>query len=321
MKKFFVTGGSGFIGRNLVNSLAAEGNKVRVFDDFSRGKTRKFINENVDMVTGDVTNKSALTKACRGFDSFIHLAAVNGTANFYSKPKVVFEVAARGTLNAIDACTTNEIAQFIFASTAEVYGESEVIPTPEDVSITVKTPFTDRYSYGGSKLVGELMTRYIGFGSIENVLTFRPHNVYGPEMGFDHVVPQIIRKILEGKTNESQATITIQGSGDETRAFAYIEDVVDGIKLLIDKGKSGNIYHIGNPDEYSINELVEKIADIMNCSITIKKGDLTADSPKRRVPNIERISQIGFKPKFNLSEGLKLTIPWYLENNPPTQLS
>ena len=317
MKKFFVTGGSGFIGRNLVNSLALDGNKIRVFDDFSRGKTREFINENVEIMAGDVTNSTELTKASSGFDSFIHLAAVNGTANFYSKPKVVFEVAARGTLNALDACIANDIEQFIFASTAEVYGESDLIPTPEDVSISVKTPFTDRYSYGGSKLVGELMTRYIGFGSIKNVLIFRPHNVYGPEMGFDQVVPQIIQKILKGKTSESQSSITIQGTGDETRAFAFVDDVVDGIKILINRGESGNIYHIGNPDENSINELVKKIAEIMNFSVEISKSDLTADSPRRRVPNIERISQIGFKPKINLSEGLKLTIPWYLENYPP----
>jgi len=318
VKKYFITGGSGFIGRNLVLSLAKEGHQIRVYDDLSRGKTYDFLYPNVELIQGDVKDSKALTIACKGFDSFVHLAAVNGTSNFYSRPKVVFEVAVRGTLNALDACVENEIEQFVFASTAEVYGDSEIIPTPEDARISIIAPFADRYSYGGSKLVGELMTRYIGQGQIDNVLTFRPHNVYGPEMGFEHVIPQFVEKIISGETSPGKSSISIQGSGNETRAFAFIDDVIDGIKILLGKGESGQTYHIGNPTETSIQDLALAISGLLNFSLDIVHGDLSPNSPLRRVPNIEKISRLGYKPKTNLLEGLSKTIPWYVENNPRT---
>ena len=139
MRNFFVTGGSGFLGSNLVLSLLKGGNKVSVFDNLSRGNARRLskISKEINFFNGDVKNYDDLLSKSSGHDFFIHMAAINGTEFFYSKPQEVLDVSIRGILNAIEVCKKNNIKNFIFASSSEVYQNPNLFPTPENVELKI----------------------------------------------------------------------------------------------------------------------------------------------------------------------------------------
>jgi nucleoside-diphosphate-sugar epimerase len=148
---------------------------------------------------------------------------------------------------------------------------------------------------------------------IERVLIFRPHNIYGPSMGNEHVIPQLLNKIALHKDN-SQIKLQIQGNGLESRAFTYVTDLLQGLEILLSRGKNGEIYNIGNPKEVSILELIELIEKIIDKTINVLPGMIQSGSPLRRLPDISKIELLGFKPKVDIEEGLKLTIPHYLKS-------
>ena len=135
----------------------------------------------------------------------------------------------------------------------------------------------------------------------KKLIIFRPHNVYGPSMGYDHVIPEFIKrfKSLKGKQ------FKIQGSGNEIRAFIHIDDFITAFDLILRKGKHLNIYNIGTSEKIKIKNLAYKISKIYDKNIVIKKSSLTKGSTKIRVPDINKIKKLGFKPKLNLDKGLK----------------
>ena len=150
-----------------------------------------------------------------------HLAFINGTSNFYKRPKLVLDVGIRGTLNLMDSINKNKsIKKFIYASSSEVYQNPYSFPTKEEVDIKMSNTFNPRYSYASSKILGEVMTYNYLRNDLKKFI-FRPHNIYGPCMGFEHVIPETIKKIYfaSNKLKNKNITINIQGSGKETRSF------------------------------------------------------------------------------------------------------
>ena len=144
------------------------------------------------------------------------------------------------------------------------------------------------------------------------MVIFRPHNVYGPNMGKEHVVPQLIEKIKNmGKKN----ILKIKGSGKETRAFMFIEDFADAFDLLLRKGKHLNIYNLGNSEQISINSLTKKILKILKLKAKIIKTKIAEGGTSKRCPDIKKILKIGYKKKYDLDLGLKKTIGWYYYGN------
>ena len=135
---------------------------------------------------------------------------------------------------------------------------------------------------------------------------FRPHNIYGPNMGYNHVIPEIVTKLIKAKKN-----LVIQGSGNHTRSFCYIDDFVRGFNILLKKGRNKNIYNIGTQDEIKILQLIQKLVKISNKKLIIKKTKEKLGSTPKRCPDIKKISKLGFKPKINLDVGLKKTFEWY----------
>jgi UDP-glucose 4-epimerase len=312
--KIAVIGSSGFIGSNLVNRLLARDFDITCIDDFSRGKVSHFKGNNFTLKQGTILDPAFLLNSLAGHDIVIHLAAINGTHNFYERPYDVFQVSAEGTLNVIRACEKNKIKTLIYASSAEVYGDPEELPTSENYSPRVNLSYNSRFSYGGGKLVGELMMNYMARHLIERPIVFRPHNVYGPNMGDGHVIPQIIEKIIKGQNSSqgSSLTLEIQGDGTQTRSFAYIDDIVNGIEIIINNGKSNELYHIGNDFEISILDLCEMISELMNVKIEFKHVELLAHSPQRRIPSIDKMKELGYVPQFSLKDGLSETLKWHI---------
>ena len=209
-------------------------------------------------------------------DEVHHLAFVNGTEFFYSQPDLVLDVGVRGMINVIDACRKQNVGTLILASSSEVYQTPPQVPTDESAPLTIPDPLNPRYSYGGGKLISELMAINFGRKYFERVLIFRPHNVYGPDMGFEHVVPQFALRLK--KLADAQAAgrlrFEIQGSGIETRSFCFIDDLVAGVMAMREKGEHLGIYHVGTTEEVAIADLARRIAAIAGREIELVPGAL-----------------------------------------------
>ena len=317
-KKYFVTGGSGFIGGALVRRLVASGAQVRVLDNLMRGSPRQLepVADKIELVRGDIRDLKVVTDASAGCDVFLHLAYLNGTEFFYTKPELVLEIAVKGTMNAIDAAIKNGIKDFVYCSSSEVYQTPPQIPSPETVPLVVPDVMNPRYSYGGGKIIGELLCVNYGRNFFDRMTIFRPHNVYGPDMGGEHVLPQFIlrAKAAVENTPTGEVPFPIQGQGTETRSFIYIDDFTDGLMLVIEKGRHNEIYHIGTQDEISVRDLATQVIALFGRTPRITHLPLQAGSTPRRCPDIGKLRALGFTPKVSLPVGLKKTFDWYVEH-------
>jgi len=317
-KKYLVTGGSGFIGSALVKKLLNEGHSVRVFDNNSRGNLRRLddVLDKIDFIEGDIRNFDQVNQACKGMDAICHLAFVNGTRFFYELPELVLEVGVKGMMNILDSCKENNITDLIVASSSEVYQSPKQVPTGEEVPLVVPDLLNPRYSYGGAKLITELLTINYGRNNFERVVIFRPHNVYGPDMGWEHVVPEFLLKMndLVKKKSQEMIDFNIQGTGNETRAFIFIDDFTEGLMKVINKGEHLNVYHIGTSDEIKLSELAETVARIFDAKINLIPGALAEGGTLRRCPDITKLKGLGFNPETPLNKGLKISKDWYVAN-------
>jgi nucleoside-diphosphate-sugar epimerase len=318
VSRILVTGGSGFIGSALVNALVRDGHQVRVLDDNSRGSPRRLdeVARDIEIIAGDVRDAATVEKAAHGVDEVHHLAFVNGTEFFYTQPDFVLDVGVRGMLNVIDACHKHGIGTLLLASSSEVYQTPPKIPTDESAPLTIPDPLNPRYSYGAGKLISEIMAINFGRKYFDRVLIFRPHNIYGPDMGWEHVIPQFaLRLDAAAKVQPSgMLSFEIQGTGNETRSFCFINDLVAGVMTIRQKGEHLGIYHIGTSEEVTIADLARRIADIAGREIKIVSGKPAPGSTTRRCPDISKLAKLGYKPRVPLSEGLKPTLDWYRRN-------
>lgn len=309
--KILITGGAGFIGSYLSNKLSNY-NEIHVVDNSIRGDYSR-LNDGIKIFNIDLTEMDQLKKLDNNYDFIFHLAAINGTDNFYNNHHKVFEVGVKSILNIYDHFK-NQNSKIITASSAEVYQTPDIIPTDEKIQCIIPDITNHRYSYGGSKIFSELLVFNYGIDYFKSSIIFRPHNIYGPNMGYKHVIPQLIEKIKRA-ISEKNRSIQLIGDGSETRAFCYIDDLISGLEILIKDGVDKNVYHIGNDYEISIYDLLKKIIKIMGVNIDIIKGENTHEGgTNKRCPDISKIKKLGYNPKIDLDQGLNLTIQWYLDN-------
>ena len=304
-----VTGGAGFIGSACVLNLIKKGKNVRVLDNYRRGglsRLSKYKND-IDIINGDIRNKETVKKALKNIETVYHFAYLNGTKNFYEYPYEILEVGIKGIYNLFDCFKSKPINHFILASSSEVYQQANIIPTPEKIECKVPDVFNPRFSYGSGKILSEILS--IHSDNLFNKLTiFRPHNVYGPDMGNDHVIPELINKV---KSIGDKKNIKIQGTGKETRSFIYIDDFIRALNLVVRKTKKCELFNIGTNEEISIKNLTIKILNNFNKGqVNILSDKLLKGSTIRRCPDIKKLNNLGFAPKINLDNGLKKTIEW-----------
>jgi len=316
--RILVTGGSGFLGAALVKRLVAQGHRVRVLDNGFRSTDQALseVIQDIEIIHGDIRNRELVVRAHENIDTVIHLAAVNGTENFYTKPALVLDVGVRGILNVLEGCLAHNVPELIVASSSEVYQTPSKIPTDENEPLSIPDIMNPRYSYGGSKIISELLVVNYARSNFERAIIFRPHNVYGPAMGWEHVLPQFIVRTIEGidKYPHGAIPFLMQGNGQQTRSFIHIEDMIDGIMVLMEKGKHMGLYHIGNPEEITIADLAKKVASHFSRELDMQSATLTQGSTERRCPDINKIRSLGFSPKISLDQGLPPTIEWYAAN-------
>lgn len=306
-KTILVTGGTGFIGSGITKYLVKKNYRVIVFDNNSRGKIDRLkkIKKKIKFIKGDIRNKERLYKAAKNVDAIVHLAYINGTKFFYTKPYEILDIATKGMLNVIEACKKFKIKELYLASSSEVYQTPIKIPTDEKEMLKIPDVHNPRYSYGGGKIISELLGIHFAKKNLKKFIIFRPHNVYSGDMGNEHVIPEFINRIKNIKNNKR---FLIQGTGNEKRSFIYIDDFISAFDKIFTKGKNLEIYNIGTTEVVKIKELAKKIAKIFNTKIKLKKIKLQTGGTSIRCPDIAKIQSLGFKPKFNLDQGLKRII-------------
>lgn len=315
-RRYLVTGGSGFLGAPLVQALLKEGHTVRVLDNLSRGSNARFkdVVEDVELVTGDIRDPEAVAAALRGADAVCHLAYVNGTEFFYERPGEVLEVGVKGMINVLDGCRRWDVDELILASSSEVYQTPPTVPTDESVPLAVPDPHNPRYSYGGGKIISELMALHCGRDFLRRVIIFRPHNVYGPNMGSEHVIPQFVQRLARLRDAAGNVVpFPIQGTGRQSRAFIHIDDFTHGVMAVIRRGEHRNVYNIGSTEEISVADLAHQVAACLGMRIEIVPGPEAMGGAPRRCPDIRKLQALGFSPQITLKDALPPTVRWYAE--------
>lgn len=318
-RSFLVTGGAGFLGSALVRRLVTSGARVRVLDNVSRGAWARLddVRDKIEAVEADVRDASAVLDACDGVEVAFHLAFINGTRFFYEQPELVLDVGVRGMLNVIEGTTAKDVAELFVASSSEVYQTPERIPTDETVALSIPDPLNPRYSYAGGKILSELLAINYGRTRYRRVVIFRPHNVYGPDMGWEHVIPELaVRAARLAQADVGQIPLPIQGTGDETRAFLFIDDFVDGLMCLFERGEHLNVYNVGSQEEVTIGEVARMIGAHFRREVVIVPGELPRGATRRRCPDIAKIQALGFEPRTSLREGIARTVDWYSTHMP-----
>jgi len=317
MNKIVVTGAGGFLGRTLVTNLALdENNEVWALDNNFRGSLNSITNQsNLMLKHCDVCDKKDISRLIKDSNIVFHLAAINGTKNFYDIPDRVLEVGILGTHNVAKACIKYNVGQLVFASSSEVYQKPKHIPTTEEETCRVPEIANPRLSYGGSKITGELIVINYLRNSNTSFTILRPHNVYGPEMGFDHVIPELTRKTFQSSNGKRQTgktvEIEIEGGGTETRSFIYIDDAIDAIRLIVEKGEENSIFNIGTEEGKKITDIVDGIGKILGLRLKYRSSKLRKGSTPRRCPDTQKLRSLEFYPKTNFKKGLKKTVDWY----------
>ena len=323
MKKILITGGAGFVGFHLASKFINEGHNVCILDNFARPNEDKEFNKlqqnkNLTFIQKDASNENTwLSLPNNEFDIIYHLAALNGTANFYKYPAKVVKTGTLSTIYLLDYISKQDNKPKIiytssseaYAGTAKVMGDDFPIPTPENIPLTIDDVTNVRWSYGASKLLGEVAFYcYAKTYNITNFNIVRLHNIYGPRMGCEHVISQFIKRFIDG-----EKPFNIYG-GDCTRSFCYIDDVLDAFDKITRFGVKEETYHIGNDDEeIAIKDLAEMLFDLNNREHDFIIHDSPEGSVNRRCPNIDKLKGIGHSKKVELKKGLKKTYNWYYE--------
>lgn len=319
-KKILITGGAGFIGLHLANHLLDLGQEVTLLDNFFRSEKDRDLKAllkrpNIRLLKMDITDSSLLKRLDGGYDYVYHLAAVNGTKLFYEIPHEVLRINVQGLINVLSWFKDkNKKGKIMFISSNEAYaGALESfgklpIPTPENVPLVISDVYNPRWSYGGSKLIGEQFCIHYALKYGFRMSIVRPHNFYGPRAGFHHVVPEFIKRI-----KNRVDPFPIYGAYD-TRSFCYIDDAVKAMAAVMHSRKTdGQIYHIGSKEETKIKDLAKKLFLIAEWEPNkLKLESSPTGSVKRRLPDISKIKRdVGWEPETKLIDGLKETFNWY----------
>jgi len=313
--KALVTGGAGFIGSHLAERLVKEEHKVTVIDNLSTGTLKNiegFEDESrFDFVEGDVGDSDLMADLVERSETIFHLAAAVGVKLIAERPVHTIETNIVGTEVVLE--TANKFGRkILIASSSEVYGKNEAVPFREDDDIVLGSTSFSRWSYACSKAIDEFLglAFYQQYGL--GVMIARFFNTIGPRQTgrYGMVVPRFVRSALKNEP------LFIYGTGQQTRCFCYVEDVVDAIIRLMNCEEAvGKVYNIGSTEEITIEGLADKI---MEMTASRSKKEFISyeeaygrpiEDMMRRVPNLERIKKaIGWKPRTSLDEALRLIV-------------
>lgn len=307
MSFFLVTGGAGFIGSNIVETLLERGHKVRVLDNFSTGKRENLepFRNDVEIVEGDIRSYHIVHEAVRGTDFILHQAALPSVPRSIADPITTHEVNTNGTLNVLNAARDLGVKKVIFASSSSIYGNSEELPKKESM---VPNPLSP---YAVSKLTGEkYMQVFHKLYGLETI-SLRYFNVFGPRQDpasqYSAVIPKFITAILNGNQP------VIFGDGLQSRDFTYVANVVDAnLKACLSEQTGGEVLNIACHERITLNQLVTLINRATEKDIEPVYSEPRLGDVKHSFADIQRAKQvIGYRPGVSFSEGLERTVEFY----------
>ncbi|NOK58740.1 MAG: SDR family oxidoreductase [Chloroflexi bacterium AL-W] len=305
--RVLITGGAGFLGSHLCDRFLAEGHVVIAMDNLITGSTDNIAHlaghERFRFIKHDVTNYIFVDDQ---LDAILHFASPASPVDYLDLPIQTLKVGALGTHKAL-GLAKDKRAHFLLASTSEVYGDPQVHPQPESYYGHVN-PIGPRGVYDEAKRFAEALTMaYQRTHGIETRIV-RIFNTYGERMRLrdGRVVPNFIQQALRGEP------LTIYGDGSQTRSFQYVSDLVEGIYRLL-FSKATEPVNIGNPGEFTIREFAETVNRLTDNQAGIVQRDMrTQDDPQVRQPDISKAKDmLDWRPKIDLEEGLRRTIPWF----------
>lgn len=311
-KRFLITGGAGFIGSWICDSLYEFGAEIVCVDNFVTGLESNIAHlidkQRFTLIKADISKNYwlKLKEIKESFDFVLHLAARADPKDYMQNPVDTMLSDSLGTLNTLKIAERDN-ACYYFSSSSEIYGNPEIHPQPESYFGNVN-PIGPRSCYDEAKRFSEALCMAFFREKNLDVKINRIFNTYGPRLNDGRAVCTFIRQALKNQA------ITVFGTGEQTRSPCYIVDMIDGILRTIFLAKAGNVYNLGNPEEISIIELAHLIKELCNSSSEIIFKPLPPDDPARRKPDISKAKkELGFEPKVMLKEGLKRTIEWFKE--------
>jgi UDP-glucose 4-epimerase len=305
--KYLITGGAGFIGSHLTESLISRGDQVVVFDNLSTGSINNLagISKKIKFEQGSILDKAVIDKLVAECDYVVHLAAALGVFNIVNKPLESLKTNLQGSEIVLEACDKHR-KPVLIASTSEIYGKNDKVPLNEEDDRIIGHPLKSRWSYSEAKAVDESLAY---FYYLENKLPARIvrfFNTVGPrQVGhYGMVVPRFVSAALKNET------LFVYGTGDQIRCFCHVTDAVKALLLVMDSDKAvGKVFNVGNNSQISIMELAKKVIEITESKSSIEKIAYEKAYPEgfedmqRRVPDISKIKQVlGWEPKINLDQ-------------------
>lgn len=315
MKKYVVTGGSGFIGSALVRGLLARGDgRVEVIDNLSTGKAENLaeVASDVQMHVADIRNLDAIAPIIAGADTVFHIAAIPSVPRSISDPVPSHESNINGTFNVLMAAKDGKARKVVYAASSSAYGDTAVLPKVETMQANPKSP------YAAQKLLGEYYCSCFASCYGLDTTSLRFFNVYGPRQdpssAYSGVLSIFIRCVVEGTSP------TIFGDGEQTRDFTYVEDVVELILKSADApGVAGMMFNAGNGGRFSLNEVWKILQHIEGVSIAANYGPPRAGDVRDSQADVTAaVGYLGHSPRFSLEDGLRRTLEWYRQQQPAT---
>jgi UDP-glucose 4-epimerase len=302
-----VTGGAGFIGSHLVRRLLREGYRVRVLDDFFSGKRDNLADtiEDIELIVGSMADQEVATRATAGVDTVLHQGAIPSVPRSVRDPLASNHANVTGTLTMLTAARDAKVRRFVYAASSSAYGDTPTLPKVETMPTDPRSP------YAAAKLAGENYCKsfYRVYG-LETVC-LRYFNVFGPRQDpnseYAAVIPKFILAMLEGRP------ITIQGDGEQSRDFTYIDNNVEGNLLaMYASGAPGEVFNLACGERFTLNQMVQNLSEIMGIAPQIEYLEGRTGDVKHSLADITKARTIlGYNPGVSFREGLARTVEYF----------
>ncbi len=309
-----VTGGAGFIGSNLVETLVRRGGRARVLDDFSSGSPENLapVRDRVEVQEGDIRDAAALARAMRGVEVVIHLAARPSVPRSIEDPLGSQDVNARGTLQVLVAAREAGVRRVVYAASSSAYGDAPTLPKVETMIPSPKSP------YAVDKLTGEYLCQVFHAVHGLETVALRYFNVFGPRQTPDSpyaaAVPRFISRILAGEAP------VVYGDGEQSRDFTYVDNVVAATLLATTApGAPGRIFNVGCGERITLNRLINEIASLLGRAVTISYAPERAGDVRHSLADITAARTVlGYTPAVGVRDGLQRTLDWHRATTAPS---